>query len=179
MFAFAALFSANQASAYYSPSTGHWLSRDPMGEPGFEALRASSRVPIGRTSVFLSPGKRCVIEVIQDQKRLHEDFPQDWFVLKVKDQNEKLVASKAFYSTYQEFHIYIVDLDGDGRKEFLFELGEGRGTRARRELLDIERLEGSQFTPILTTPLSDFYASGRRWWYAVEFKPGGDGTTDV
>jgi hypothetical protein len=39
------VFATNQASAYYSPSTGRWLSRDPMGEPGFELLRASSAVP--------------------------------------------------------------------------------------------------------------------------------------
>ena len=135
---------------------------------------------LGKTSVFLSPGKRYIIEVTQDQKRLHEDFPEDWFVLKVKDQNEKLVASKTFYSTYQEFHIYIVDLDGDGRKEFLFALGEGRGTSARRETLYIERLQDSQFKQILSTPLSDFYASGRRWWYSIEFKnANGDGTTDL
>jgi hypothetical protein len=43
--ALAALFIANQASAYYSPSTGRWLSRDPMGEPGFETLRSASAVP--------------------------------------------------------------------------------------------------------------------------------------
>lgn len=30
------------ASAYYSPSTGRWLSRDPMGEPGFQALQETS-----------------------------------------------------------------------------------------------------------------------------------------
>jgi hypothetical protein len=40
-----ALFIANQASAYYSPSTGRWLSRDPMGEPGFELLRATCTTP--------------------------------------------------------------------------------------------------------------------------------------
>jgi hypothetical protein len=39
------VFATNQASAYYSPSTGRWLSRDPIGEPGFEVLRASSTVP--------------------------------------------------------------------------------------------------------------------------------------
>jgi hypothetical protein len=44
-FALAALFIANQASAYYSPSTGRWLSRDPMGETSFETLRAASVVP--------------------------------------------------------------------------------------------------------------------------------------
>jgi hypothetical protein len=45
IFAFVTLLGANTASAYYSPSTGRWLSRDPMGEPGFELLRASSAVP--------------------------------------------------------------------------------------------------------------------------------------
>jgi len=44
-FVFVALFTANNASAYYSPSTGRWLSRDPNGEPGFELLRAASTVP--------------------------------------------------------------------------------------------------------------------------------------
>ena len=45
LFAFVVLFATNQASAYYSPSTGRWLSRDPSGELGFETLRASGVVP--------------------------------------------------------------------------------------------------------------------------------------
>jgi hypothetical protein len=45
LFALVVAFTTNQASAYYSPSTGRWLSRDPMGEPGFETLRAASTVP--------------------------------------------------------------------------------------------------------------------------------------
>jgi hypothetical protein len=45
VFALATLLAANNASAYYSPSTGRWLSRDPMGEQGFETLRVSSTVP--------------------------------------------------------------------------------------------------------------------------------------
>jgi hypothetical protein len=45
LFSLVVLFAANQASAYYSPSTGRWLSRDPMGEPGFETLRSASVVP--------------------------------------------------------------------------------------------------------------------------------------
>ena len=38
------LLTAQIASAYYCPSTGHWLSRDPIGEPGFETLRAAGVV---------------------------------------------------------------------------------------------------------------------------------------
>jgi hypothetical protein len=33
-----ALSFAQMASAYYCPSTGRWLSRDPVGEPGFQAI---------------------------------------------------------------------------------------------------------------------------------------------
>jgi hypothetical protein len=45
VFAFVTLLATNNASAYYNPQTGRWLSRDPMGEPGFEFLRAANAVP--------------------------------------------------------------------------------------------------------------------------------------
>jgi hypothetical protein len=45
------LLTAQIASAYYCPSTGRWLSRDPIGEPGFQALQMAS---VGR-SVAGSP----------------------------------------------------------------------------------------------------------------------------
>lgn len=41
----AVLLASQSASAFYDPSTGRWLSREPIGEPGFQALqrvRASS-----------------------------------------------------------------------------------------------------------------------------------------
>ena len=36
------LLTAQIASAYYCPSTGRWLSRDPIGEPGFQAMQTAS-----------------------------------------------------------------------------------------------------------------------------------------
>ena len=39
------LLTAQIASAYYCPSTGRWLSRDPIGEPGFQTSRMASVVP--------------------------------------------------------------------------------------------------------------------------------------
>ena len=36
------LATAQIASAYYCPATGRWLSRDPIGEPGFQTLQAAS-----------------------------------------------------------------------------------------------------------------------------------------
>ena len=37
------LLTAQIASAYYCPSTGRWLSRDPISEPGFQALELVTR----------------------------------------------------------------------------------------------------------------------------------------
>jgi hypothetical protein len=39
------MLTAQIVCAYYCPSTGRWLSRDPLGEPGFELFRASGAVP--------------------------------------------------------------------------------------------------------------------------------------
>ena len=39
------LLTAQIASAYYCPSTGRWLSRDPIGEPGFQALETTTIAP--------------------------------------------------------------------------------------------------------------------------------------
>ena len=72
LFVFAALFFTNQASAYYSPSTGRWLSRDPMGEPGFEALRATSVVPrVGQvaSTASLPPSRLFVRDAVIYRKQ--------------------------------------------------------------------------------------------------------------
>jgi hypothetical protein len=63
LFALATSLAANNASAYYSPSTGRWLSRDPIGEPGFELLRAASTVPkVGQiTSTASLPPSRTFV----------------------------------------------------------------------------------------------------------------------
>lgn len=36
-------FASVVALAYYNPQTGRWLSRDPVGEPGFQLVRGASR----------------------------------------------------------------------------------------------------------------------------------------
>ncbi len=54
------LLATQIASAYYCPSTGRWLSRDPMGEPGFENLRAAGMLPkVGQaiSPASLPPGR--------------------------------------------------------------------------------------------------------------------------
>lgn len=38
----AVLLVSQSASAFYDPSTGRWLSRDPIGEPGFQAIQRAT-----------------------------------------------------------------------------------------------------------------------------------------
>jgi len=51
------LLTAQIASAYYCPSTGRWLSRDPIGEPGFQVLQATTITPRVRNSASLPPAR--------------------------------------------------------------------------------------------------------------------------
>jgi len=53
------LLTAQIASAYYCPSTGRWLSRDPIGEPGFQALQTAP-LPSGIGNSVLHPSGRWV-----------------------------------------------------------------------------------------------------------------------
>jgi hypothetical protein len=45
------LLAAQIASAYYCPSTGRWLSRDPIGEPGFQVLQVAAQTTIAPTAL--------------------------------------------------------------------------------------------------------------------------------
>lgn len=44
------LLVAQVASAFYCPATGRWLSRDPIGEPGFQVLQAATYVAVAPAS---------------------------------------------------------------------------------------------------------------------------------
>lgn len=50
-------FSADVAQAYYNPQTGRWLSRDPLGESGFQVLQAANASPRVGNPVPLPPGR--------------------------------------------------------------------------------------------------------------------------
>jgi hypothetical protein len=52
-------FATGSAHAYYNPQTGRWLSRDPVGEPGFQALQAANGAPqlASPGSASLPPGR--------------------------------------------------------------------------------------------------------------------------
>ena len=51
------LLTAQIASAYYCPSNGRWLSRDPIGEPGFQTLRDANTLPQFNRTGSLRPAR--------------------------------------------------------------------------------------------------------------------------
>jgi hypothetical protein len=120
------------------------------------------------------------MEVLADTSHAGESFSEDWLIFMVKDSSGHVIAKKPFNSSYAEFRIDGVDLDGDGICEFVFLTSDGRGTSARRESLSIVRLSGRAFETVVSCPRSDFYAAGKRWWYAFGFRDtDGNGTTDI
>lgn len=53
-----ALVTAQTVSAYYNPSTGCWLSRDPIGEPGFQLVQgAQGASRVGPVAVAQQPSR--------------------------------------------------------------------------------------------------------------------------
>ncbi len=76
IFVLVALLTAQIASAYYCPSTGHWLSRDPNGELGFQTLQTASLPSGNANSVLQSSGR--------------------WLIRDTKDTSTPIVISKSF-----------------------------------------------------------------------------------
>lgn len=138
-------------------------------QTGAEPLASDPIESLGKFKVALRSGYTYSIEIALDHERSSEAFPEDWLVLTLRDHRQATIASKPFHSSYQQFRIQTIDLDGDGRREFIFVLGQERGTSARREVLYIERFDGSLFRELISTPVSDFYAPGRRWWYSIAY----------
>ena len=78
------LLTAQIASAYYCPSTGRWLSRDPISEPGFQIQKMAAQIPAGISSRWLirDPSKEDISTLVpkrslsRDLKKL--DKAMDW-----------------------------------------------------------------------------------------------------
>lgn len=54
------LLTAQAALAWYDPSTQRWLSRDPIGEPGFQVLQAATQVMLQPKGSIVSTSSRWI-----------------------------------------------------------------------------------------------------------------------
>jgi hypothetical protein len=89
----------------------------------------------------------------------------DSLQLFLNDEAGNKVIDYAFCSSYGEFSIDFVDLNGDKQKEIVFVLGQGRGTSARREILTIYEVAAPGLHELYSRVYSDYYGSSGRWWY--------------
>jgi len=87
-----------------------------------------------------------------------------------KEGSAKSLIKKRIESSYGSFRLYLADLTGDGVEEILLITGEGRGTSARKEKLTVYRRVGDSLKEITTMPISDYFGSGKRWWYELQFE---------
>jgi len=83
------MLTAQTAFAYYNPSTGRWLSRDPIGEPGFQTLQMAQGtsqvgpVPAARQSsrwVSRDPISEPAFKVFSDKYRGAFDWDAEKFI---------------------------------------------------------------------------------------------------
>ena len=95
----------------------------------------------------------------------------DCLLLTLKQEGPaKSLIKKIIESSYGSFRLYLADLTGDGVEEILLITGEGRGTSARKEKLTVYCRVGDSFKEITTIPISDYFGSGKRWWYELRFE---------
>jgi len=83
-----------------------------------------------------------VIDIWKNGAYSEDAFPEDYFVLHMysldKEGRRNVdLGSIDFSSSYGEFKLQLFDLTGDGIEEFILIRGEGRGTSARKEYLEI------------------------------------------
>ncbi len=96
-------------------------------------------------------------------------WPEDHFTLLVSSTDGSVVAHKDFESSYGKVQIELIDVTGDGIEEFVFVLGFGHGASVRSERLVVERIDQTQFAPILSIPVSEYFGPAARWWYRHQF----------
>ena len=116
-----------------------------------------------------------LIEVAVDESHRNDTWPEEWLILTVKDSSKRILGSRSFYSSYGKFRIDIIDLDGDHVPEFLFVVGNGRGTSTREEVLLVTHFIAGHFQQVASLPVSGFYGPGSEWRYSMayrEFKTG-------
>lgn len=109
------------------------------------------------------------------------DFPGDCMILSVyADRSvDHPLATMKFTSSYGFFDLSIVDVMGDAQGEFFLITGEGHGTSARAETLNVYERNGDSFKKILTTPISDYFGVDQ-WRYEPIFADvNNDGITDL
>ena len=108
-----------------------------------------------------------------DDAQKSDSFAEDHFILRLKAGTDPEVKLP-FSSTYGMFSVYYTDVTGDGIEDLVLITGQGRGTNARSERLDVFRVEKQGVKRVLSTPYSGPIGPSGTWSYSLEMKSHGD-----
>ena len=105
----------------------------------------------------------CFVRVRQDEEIKDSNDKQDNLIMEVLGPDKAPLAELRFVSSYGIFKVELIDLDGDGNREFVLIVGEGRGPGACSEDLWILRLHGRVFNSIVKNILFWLFWRSNRW----------------
>lgn len=99
-------------------------------------------------------------------------FPEDYFHLQLyaidhNGRRAKDLTEMAFTSSYGDFELRLADATHDGIEDIILIRGEGRGTSAREEHLEIYKWNNKRLKKIFKIQISGYYGSGLHWHYAI------------
>ena len=96
------------------------------------------------------------------------------------DEAGNSIADYIFYSSYGSYDIDVIDLNDDGKMEFIFVFGEGRGTNARRENLGVYEVVQDGLKKVYSTKYSLPFGLVNRWSYERYYRDtDANGTIDL
>jgi hypothetical protein len=110
------LLTAQITSAYYCPSTGRWLSRDPVGERGFQALMAAAQAPIAAKSsrwITRDPSPEIVLKPSGPEPIFPASYGPNKTDLEAKSHYNDLKMTRSEYRFVDNDPIILVDARGE------------------------------------------------------------------
>ena len=157
-------------------------------QPSYGAPQANDVVVITSLGMFevtgLKPDGGRYIRVRQNEYVKDANAREDALILQVLGPDKVPIAECRFASSYGVFRLELIDLDGDGNREFVSIVGEGRGTGAGGKELWILRLQGDVFHTLIKTPYSGYSGGGTggvewRYDHRYEHRSGAGGIAVV
>lgn len=136
------------------------LAESPADVPAFGSSMASMCYLDREASVALTAGVLTEPGTIAGFR-----FAETTAVLRVEQAEEGRYAirlgdsevERGFRADYDEFAVFTLDVDADGRDEVFVESGQGRGTSVYQRRLAVYQVDDGHFKTIFETVLNDYF----------------------
>lgn len=106
------------------------------------------------TNVLLEPGDIAGFPIAGTTTMLRvEQAEEGRYVIRLGDSEVK----QDFRADYDEFAVFTLDVDEDGRDEVFVESGQGRGTSVYQRSLAVYKVDDGHFKTIFESTLNDYF----------------------